>query len=57
MATSFAAAALAADGVSASVRMQVGSGYSPDRGAYALDLLRRSEPLRRALGLADGGRG
>jgi hypothetical protein len=51
MATSFSAAALAADGVSSSVRMLIGSGYTPDRGAYALDLVRRSEPLRRALGL------
>jgi L-erythro-3,5-diaminohexanoate dehydrogenase len=52
MATSFSAAALAADGIGSDVRMVVGSGYSPDRGAYALDLVRRSEELRRALGLA-----
>jgi L-erythro-3,5-diaminohexanoate dehydrogenase len=52
MATSFSAAALAADGISSSVRMLVGSGYAPDRGAYALDLARRSEPLRRALGIS-----
>ena len=53
MATSFSAAALAADGIGSSVRMLVGSGYTPDRGAYALELVRRSAPLRRALGLAE----
>jgi L-erythro-3,5-diaminohexanoate dehydrogenase len=52
MATSFSAAALAADGVGSSVRMQVGSGYAPDHGAYALELVRRSRPLRRALELS-----
>jgi hypothetical protein len=31
--------------------MVIGSGYPPDRGAYALELVRSSEPLRRALGL------
>ena len=51
MATSFSSAALAADGIGSRARMFVGSGYSPDRGAYALDLVRRSQPLRRALGL------
>lgn len=51
MATSFQSAALAADGISSSARMVIGSGYSPDGGAYALDLVRRSEALRRALGL------
>lgn len=51
MATSFSAAALAADGIGSSARMLIGSGYSPDRGAYALELVRRSEPLRQALGL------
>lgn len=51
MATSFSAAALAADGISTSARMLIGSGFSPDRGAYALDLVRRSEPLRRTFGL------
>jgi L-erythro-3,5-diaminohexanoate dehydrogenase len=54
MATSFQAAALAADGIGTDVRMLVGSGYSPDRGAYALELVRRSEPLRRALGIPVG---
>jgi len=51
MATSFGAAALAADGIGTSARMLIGSGYPPDRGAYALELVRGSEPLRRALGL------
>lgn len=50
MATRFAAAALAADGVATDLRLMIGGGYAPDRGAYALDLVRRSEPLRRALG-------
>ena len=30
--------------------MLIGSGYAPDRGAYALDLVRRSPALREALG-------
>ena len=51
MATSFSGAALAADGISSPARMMIGSGYSPDRGEYALDLVRRSIPLRRALDL------
>ena len=54
MATSFSAAALAADGIGSDVRMLVGSGYSPDRGAYALDLVRRTPALREALGIAVG---
>jgi L-erythro-3,5-diaminohexanoate dehydrogenase len=53
MATSFSAAALAADGIGTAARMVVGSGYSEDRGALALELARRSGPLRRALGLED----
>ena len=59
MATSFSAVALTSDGLSSSARMVVGTGYAPDRGAYALDLVRRSpacarrwarptEPLREA---------
>jgi L-erythro-3,5-diaminohexanoate dehydrogenase len=51
MATSFSSAALAADGIGSDIRMLIGSGNSPDRGAYAVELVRRSEPLRRALGL------
>ena len=53
MATSFSTVALAADGIGSSARMVVGSGYTADRGAYALDLVRRSEPLRRAFGLVE----
>ena len=51
MATSFQTCALTADGMGSAVRMIVGNGYAPDRGAYALDLARRSRPLRTALGL------
>jgi L-erythro-3,5-diaminohexanoate dehydrogenase len=50
MATSFSSAALAADGIGTSARMVVGSGYSPDGGSYALDLVRRTPALREALG-------
>ena len=53
MATRFSTAALAADGIGSSARMLVGSGYTDDRGAYAIDLVRRSEPLRRAFGLVE----
>jgi L-erythro-3,5-diaminohexanoate dehydrogenase len=53
MATSFSTAALAADGIGSSARMLVGSGYTADRGAYALDLVRRSPALRQALGLVE----
>jgi L-erythro-3,5-diaminohexanoate dehydrogenase len=51
MATSFTTAALTADGMAHDVRMLIGSGYAPDTGAYALELLRRSDPLRAAWGL------
>ena len=51
MATNFASASLAADGAGSNARMLVGSGYSPDGGRYALDLVRRSQPLRQALGV------
>jgi L-erythro-3,5-diaminohexanoate dehydrogenase len=51
MATNFSAAALAADGIGTGARMVVGSGYCADRGGYALELVRGSEPLRRAMGL------
>ncbi len=53
MATSFASAALAADGIGTGARMVVGSGYTADRGEYAFELVRGSEPLRRALGLVE----
>lgn len=47
MATSFAAAALGAEGLAADVRMLVGNGYVPGHAAYALDLLRRTPAVRR----------
>jgi L-erythro-3,5-diaminohexanoate dehydrogenase len=49
MATSFTKAALGSDGLASSARMLVGSGYAPDRGAYALQLLGRDQRLQRAL--------
>ncbi|HTU30234.1 MAG TPA: hypothetical protein VMF07_12700 [Solirubrobacteraceae bacterium] len=49
MATMFNKAALGAEGMAASATMVIGSGYTPDGGAYALDLLRRDERLARAL--------
>lgn len=51
MATSFQAAALTADGIGRDVRMLIGSGFTPDCGAWSLDLVRRSGPLRQAFGL------
>ncbi len=51
MATRFSAAALAADGVGAKLRMIVGSGYAPDHGDYALELVRGSRALRDGLGI------
>ena len=56
MATSFSAAALVPDGTSSRARMIVGSGYSPDRGAYALELVRGSAALREALAVTVGER-
>ena len=50
MATNFSTAALTADGMASNVRMLVGSGFTPDVGAYALDLVRRTPALRGALG-------
>jgi L-erythro-3,5-diaminohexanoate dehydrogenase len=47
MATSFAAAALGAEGLAADVRMLVGNGYVPGHAAYALDLVRSHESVRR----------
>ncbi len=49
MATRFSAAALAADGIGGELRMIIGSGYAPDHGDYALDLVRGSETLREAV--------
>ena len=48
MATSFAAAALGAEGLAADVTMLVGNGYLPGHAEFALDLL-RAEPAVRAL--------
>jgi L-erythro-3,5-diaminohexanoate dehydrogenase len=46
MATSFAAAALGAEGLAADVTMLVGNGYVPGHADYALDLLRGDDRLR-----------
>jgi L-erythro-3,5-diaminohexanoate dehydrogenase len=47
MATSFSAAALGAEGVAADVTMLVGNGYTPGHAAYAMDLLRTQDGVRR----------
>lgn len=47
MATSFAAAALGAEGLAADVRMLVGNGYVPGHAEHALGLLRRTPSVRR----------
>lgn len=44
-ATSFAAAGLGADAVSSLATLSIPNGYTPDRGSYLLDLLRRTPPL------------
>lgn len=46
MATSFAAAALGAEGLAADVRMLVGNGYVPGHADYALRLVRGNADLR-----------
>lgn len=46
MATSFAAAALGAEGLAADVRMLVGNGYVPGHAAYAMDLIRHDAGVR-----------
>ncbi len=46
MATSFAAAALGAEGLAADVTMLVGNGYVPGHAALALDLIRRESAVR-----------
>jgi L-erythro-3,5-diaminohexanoate dehydrogenase len=56
MATRFSAAALAPDGLGRELRMIVGSGYAPDHGDYALELVRGSEALREALGIPEKAR-
>ena len=40
MATSFAAAALGAEGLAADVTMLIGNGFTPGHADYAFDLLR-----------------
>jgi L-erythro-3,5-diaminohexanoate dehydrogenase len=49
MATSFTEAALGSEGMASTARMLIGSGYMPDRGEYALELLSRDERLQHAL--------
>jgi len=49
MATSFTKAALGSEGMASSARMLVGSGYAPDRGEYALELITRDERLQTAI--------
>jgi L-erythro-3,5-diaminohexanoate dehydrogenase len=49
MATSFAAAALGAEGLAADVTMLVGNGYLPGHAAYALDLVRSVPGVRELL--------
>jgi L-erythro-3,5-diaminohexanoate dehydrogenase len=46
MATSFAAAALGAEGVAADVEMLIGNGYVPGHAEFALDVLRRTPGVR-----------
>lgn len=47
MATSFTAAALGAEGLAADVRLLIGNGYVPGHAAYAMDLLRTQNGIRR----------
>lgn len=47
MATSFAAAALGAEGLAADVTMLVGNGYVPGHADYAMSLLRDNDAVRR----------
>lgn len=48
MATKFSAATLAAEGVSASVSLMMGNGYSMGHAEYAFEIIRESEELRAA---------
>jgi L-erythro-3,5-diaminohexanoate dehydrogenase len=50
MATSFAAAALGAEGMAADVTMLVGNGYTPGHAALALDLYRANPGVRVLIG-------
>jgi L-erythro-3,5-diaminohexanoate dehydrogenase len=47
MATSFAAAALGTEGLAADVTMLVGNGYVPGHAAYAMELLRTTDGVRK----------
>jgi L-erythro-3,5-diaminohexanoate dehydrogenase len=47
MATSFSSAALGAEGLAADVTMLVGNGYVPGHAAYAMDVLRGHDGVRR----------
>jgi L-erythro-3,5-diaminohexanoate dehydrogenase len=47
-ATAFPAAALGADSLSSRTQLIIPNGYTDDRGAYALSLLRRQPALRTA---------
>jgi L-erythro-3,5-diaminohexanoate dehydrogenase len=47
MATSFAAAALGAEGLAADVTMLVGNGYVPGHAEFALELVRQVPAVRR----------
>ena len=47
MATSFSAAALGAEGLAADVTMLVGNGYAPGHAAYAMEVLRSHDGVRR----------
>ena len=49
MATSFAAAALGAEGLAADVTMLVGNGYAPGHADYAIELVRSGPALRQLL--------
>jgi L-erythro-3,5-diaminohexanoate dehydrogenase len=49
MATSFPKVALGSEGMASTARLLIGSGYASDRGAYALELIGRSEKLQRAI--------
>jgi L-erythro-3,5-diaminohexanoate dehydrogenase len=55
MATNFSTVALTSDGLSSRARIVVGTGYAPDRGAYALDLVRGSPRLAEAIGVTRNG--
>jgi L-erythro-3,5-diaminohexanoate dehydrogenase len=46
MATSFAAAALGAEGLAADVTMLIGNGYLPGHAAFAVDLVRQVPAVR-----------